>query len=433
MKYEFTLDFAKDQDKNDPLKAGRDKFYIPKISGKDALYFTGNSLGLQPKTTRAYVEDELTAWQELGVEGHFEGKRPWFHYHKYSKEVMAAIVGARAEEVVAMNSLTTNLHLLMVSFYRPSGKRYKIITEAGAFPSDQYAIESQVRLNGFEPNDAIVEIAPREGEKTLRTEDIIAAIAYHGSTVALVMMSGVQYYTGQFFNIKAITEAGHEAGALVGFDLAHAAGNVPLNLHDDHVDFAVWCTYKYMNAGPGSIAGAFVHEKHGNNRSLPRFAGWWGHNEEERFQMKKGFNPMPGADGWQLSNVNILTSAALLAALDVFAEVGMDALRHKSIALTGYFEYLINEVNQQNDARIQIITPVDPEQRGCQLSLVLSDNGRPIFDTLTKAGVIVDWREPNLVEGQDGVIRAAPTPLYNTFTDVYKLVETLQQAMTLKL
>ena len=433
MKYEFTLDFARDQDENDPLKATRDKFYIPKISGKDALYFTGNSLGLQPKTTTLYVQEELTAWKELGVEGHFEGKRPWFHYHKYSKEVMASIVGAQAEEVVAMNSLTTNLHLLLVSFYRPTGKRYKIITEAGAFPSDQYALESQVRLNGFEPNDAIIEIAPREGEKTLRTEDIIDTIAYHGSAVALVMMSGVQYYTGQFFNIKAITEAGHEAGALVGFDLAHAAGNVPMNLHDDQVDFAVWCTYKYMNAGPGSIAGAFVHEKHGSNRSLPRFAGWWGHNEEERFQMKKGFNPMPGADGWQLSNVNILTSAALLAALDVFADVGMDALRQKSIALTGYFEFLINKVNEQNDANIQIITPPDPEQRGCQLSLILGDNGRPIFDTLTMAGVIVDWREPNLAEDQDGVIRAAPTPLYNTFTDVYKLVETLQQAITLKL
>ena len=433
MNYKNTLDFARDQDKKDPLKATREQFYIPKISGKDALYFTGNSLGLQPKITKTYVEDELTAWQELGVEGHFEGKRPWFHYHKYSKEVMSSIVGAQPSEVVAMNSLTTNLHLLMVSFYRPSGKRYKIITEAGAFPSDQYALESQVRLNGFEPNDAIVEIAPRPGEATLRTEDIIEAIAYHGNSVALVMMSGVQYYTGQFFNIKTITEAGHQAGAIVGFDLAHAAGNVLLNLHNDEVDFAVWCTYKYMNAGPGSIAGAFVHEKHGNNRNLPRFAGWWGHNEEERFQMKKGFNPMPGADGWQLSNVNVLTSAALLAALDVFASVGMNALREKSLSLTGYFEFLINELNQKSDIAIRIITPAEPEQRGCQLSLVLAEDGRHIFDTLTKAGVIVDWREPNLDEGQEGIIRAAPTPLYNTFTDVFRLVETLEQAITLKL
>ena len=428
MKYEFSLNFAKEQDKSHPLKAYRNQFHIPKIKGKNALYFTGNSLGLQPKRTEKFIMEELSAWKDLGVEGHFEGKRPWFHYHKFSKSIMGAMVGALASEVVAMNSLTTNLHLLMVSFYRPTAERFKIITEGGAFPSDQYALESQVRFHGYNPDDAIIELVPRSGEDALRTEDILAAIDENANSLALVMMSGVQYFTGQLFNIKDITEAGHLAGAVVGFDLAHAAGNVPLKLHDDQVDFAVWCTYKYMNAGPGSIAGAFVHQKHSNNPGLPRFAGWWGYNEQQRFMMKKGFVPMLGADGWQLSNVNVLTSAALLASLDIFRRVGMEELREKSVALTGYLEFLIHKLNEESENKIKIITPQQPEERGCQLSLVIEKGGKEIFTSLSESGVIVDWREPNLSDGRPGVIRAAPTPLYNTFTEVFRLAELLKKA-----
>ena len=419
MDFENSLQYAQNQDQQDPLKGYRSQFHIPQHNGEDCVYFTGNSLGLQPKTTENYLREELESWKNHGVEGHFEGKRPWFHYHKFSKEALAKIVGAKPMEVVAMNNLTSNLHFMMVSFYRPTAKRYKIIAEAGAFPSDQYALETQIKFHGFDPSEALIELKPRKGEHTLRTEDIIAKIEETGDSLALVMMGGVQYYTGQFFDLKTITETGHKVGAVVGFDLAHAAGNVPVNLHDNQVDFAVWCSYKYLNSGPGGVSGVFVHEKHADNPDLPRFAGWWGHNEEQRFQMKKGFLPMEGADGWQLSNVNVLTSAAHMAALEITTEVGIDELRKKSLKLTGYLEYLLNELNI-NTSDLEIITPSTPEERGCQLSLLVNKNGKSIFDKLTENGIVADWREPN-------VIRVAPVPLYNTFNDVYRFVEILKE------
>ncbi|MDH5367354.1 MAG: kynureninase [Cyclobacteriaceae bacterium] len=418
MTYESNIDYARKLDELDPLKEYRNKFYIPQHQGKDSIYFTGNSLGLQPKSTSTYLQEELESWKQHGVEGHFEGKRPWFHYHKFSKEVLAKIMGAKPIEVVAMNNLTSNLHFMMVSFYRPNAQRYKIITEKGAFPSDQYALESQIKFHGFNPEEALVELKPRKGEHTLRTEDIIAKISEVGDELSLVMMGGVQYYTGQYFDIKSITKAGQNVGAMVGFDLAHAAGNVPVNLHSNEVDFAVWCSYKYLNSGPGGVSGIFIHEKHANNTDLPRFAGWWGHDEEQRFFMKKGFIPMKGADGWQLSNVNVLTSAAHLASLEIIDKIGIDSLRKKSIILTGYLEYLLNKLNLDRKV-LEIITPSNPEERGCQLSLLVNKNGKQIFDKLTQQGVVADWREPN-------VIRIAPVPLYNTFEDVYRFVDILK-------
>ncbi len=427
MQYINSLAYAQSLDEKDPLKLFRDEFYIPKDKGEEMLYFTGNSLGLQPKGTAKIINEELELWKERGVEGHFEGDRPWFHYHKFAKESLAKIVGAKPEEVVPMNSLTTNLHLLMVSFYRPTKERFKIITEAGAFPSDQYALESQVKFHWFNPEEAIIELAPREGETTIRTEDILESIETNASQLALVMFSGVQYFTGQLFDIQTITTAGHAAGAVVGFDLAHAAGNAPLALHDHQVDFAVWCHYKYLNSGPGSVAGAFVHEKHASNSDLPRFAGWWGHNEEERFLMKKGFQPMEGADGWQLSNANVLTTAALLASLDVVDKAGFEQMRTKSVLLTGYLEFLLNESFTKDE--ILILTPNNPDQRGAQLSISLVNNGREVFDALAEQGVVADWREPNLSDGQNGVIRVAPTPLYNRFEDVFTFVQLLRKAI----
>jgi kynureninase len=414
-----SLEFAQSLDHNDPLREHRDRFFMPKVAGKAALYFTGNSLGLQPKITRTYIERELRHWELFGVEGHFEGDMPWKNYHHFLLEQSAALVGAADNsEVIVMNTLTTNLHLMMVSFYRPTPTRYKIVMEAGAFPSDQYAIETQTKWHGFEPNDAIIEIAPREGEHTLRTEDIVNTLKKHGNSVALVLFGGVNYYTGQFFDIETITKAAHSVGAYCGFDLAHAAGNVPLELHNWDVDFAVWCSYKYLNAGPGGPAGAFVHAKHGNNPDLPRFAGWWGHDEASRFQMKKGFIPMQGAAGWQLSNAQIFSFAAAKASLDIFHEVGIQALRQKSEKMTGYLEFLLNDLNDEVNW-FQIITPSNPEERGCQLSLVFHKNGRIAFEALTAAGVISDWREPN-------VIRIAPVPLYNSFEDVWRFVEVLR-------
>ncbi|MBL6446827.1 kynureninase [Fulvivirga sp. 29W222] len=416
-----TLAYAQQLDNEDPLKAFRNRFHIPKLKGKDVIYFTGNSLGLQPKSTKTYINEELDDWATLGVEGHFHSqKRPWFHYHKFSKEALAKIVGALPSEVVSMNSLTSNLHLMMVSFYRPTKTRHKILIESGAFPSDQYAVESQIKFHKLPYNEALVEISPRKGEHTLRTEDIISKIEEHKDSLALVMLSGVQYYSGQFFDIQKITEAGHQAGAFVGFDLAHAAGNVPLELHKHEVDFAAWCSYKYLNSGPGGVSGIFVHEKHGNNPDIPRFAGWWGHNEEERFKMEKGFKPMEGADGWQLSNVNVLSSAAHLAALEIYNEAGMEALREKSLKLTGYLESLLKEL--QDEGFLQMITPTEPNARGCQLSLLVTHNGKAIFEHLTQSGVVADWREPN-------VIRVAPVPLYNTFEDVFNFYDILKKVI----
>ncbi len=368
MQFENSLAFARSLDRKDSLKKFRNQFNIPKVNGKTSIYFTGNSLGLQPKSTKKFVTEELDDWATLGVEGHLHSRRPWLYYHKFTKKGLAALTGAKASEVVAMNHLTVNLHLMLVTFYRPTATRFKILTEAGPFSSDQYAFDSQVKLHGFKPEDAIIELKPREGEYTLRTEDILAAIDQHKDQLALIIIGGVQYYTGQLFNIKKITEAGHRAGARVGFDLAHAVGNVPLNLHRDNVDFAVWCSYKYLNAGPGAVAGAFVHERHANNAELLRFAGWWGHNEKERFQMKKGFQPMPGVDGWQLSNFPVLPGAALLASLEIFQQAGMKNLVKKSVQLTGYLEYLLNEVDSTGK-KFVILTPSDKNQRGCQLSI----------------------------------------------------------------
>lgn len=429
MNFEFSKDFAAEADKNDQLSHFRNRFHIPQFEGKDIVYFTGNSLGLQPKNTRELVNEELDAWQEFAVEGHFEGKRPWFHYHKFTKNMMAKLVGAQPSEVVVMNSLTTNLHLLMVSFYQPDKKRNKILIEAGAFPSDQYAMESQVRFHGYDPDKAIIELKPRKGETLLRTEDIVELIEQNSNEIALVMLSGVQYFTGQFFDIKTITEAGHAIGAKVGFDLAHAAGNVPLKLHDWNVDFAVWCTYKYLNSGPGSVAGAFVHQRFGNNPELPRFAGWWGYNEQKRFMMQKGFVPMPGADGWQLSNVNVLPSAAILGSLEVFHLVNFNLLRKKSIGLTGYAEYLINKVIEKTRVDAKIITPENESERGCQLSLAIYKGGKDVFDYLTANGIAVDWRESSMNELQPAIIRLAPVPLYNTFTEVYSFAVCLQESL----
>ncbi|UII22827.1 kynureninase [Fulvivirga ligni] len=418
MVYEKSIEFAVKMDQEDPLKDYRDKFYIPQVNGKDSIYFTGNSLGLQPKNVNKYVNEELNGWATLGVEGHFHSnKRPWFEYHKYSKEALAKIVGANPSEVVSMNSLTTNLHLLMASFYRPTKERFKILIEGGAFPSDQYAVESQIKLHGFDYEEALVEVFPKEGQSTLDLDDFTSAIEQHGDSLALVLIGGIQYYTGQFFPIKEITAAAHKAGAMMGLDLAHAVGNVPLSLHDDGVDFAAWCSYKYLNSGPGGVSGIFVNDKHGLNPDTPRMSGWWGHDEGERFLMEKGFKPMPGADGWQLSNVNILSSAVHLASLEIYEEVGMDALRTKSLKLTGFMEYLLQDVEG-----IDIITPSKPEERGCQLSLEAKRNGKEAFKKLTEAGVIADWREPN-------AIRVAPVPLYNTYQDVYRFYEILKEAI----
>ncbi len=417
--YDLSLDFAVMMDEQDPLRHFREQYHFPQYEGQNVLYFCGNSLGLQPKTARAYIERELEQWRVHGVEGHFRGAYPWMYYHRYLQPQTAHIVGAHEEEVVVMNTLTVNLHLLMVTFYRPTPQRYKILMETGAFPSDQYAVESQVKWHGFDPAEAIIELQPRAGEETLRTEDIVTAIEQHGEALALVLFGGVNYYTGQYFNLPVITAAGHCVGAYVGFDLAHAAGNVLLQLHDWNVDFAVWCSYKYLNAGPGGPGGVFVHEKHGHNLELPRFAGWWGHDEANRFLMRKGFTPMPGAAGWQLSNVPIFSFAAHWASLDLFAEATMPVLRCKSEQLTGYLEFLIQHLNQYGHF-LHIITPTEPAARGCQLSLLTDGEGRRLFDYLSANGVICDWREPN-------VIRLAPVPMYNSFQDVWKLAHLLQK------
>lgn len=421
MDFDRSLEFAQQQDAADPLNSFRERFFIPKHEEEDAIYFCGHSLGLQPRTTAAHLQQELDDWRRLGVKGHLEAQNPWLYYHHRLAEPSAQLVGAHPEEVVVMNGLTVNAHLLMVSFYRPTSTRYKILVERDVFPSDAYAIESQVRFHGFDPEDAIVEVAPREGTYALRTEDILQSVADHRSSLAMVFMGGVNYYTGQYFDLKSIAHKAHEVGATVGFNLAHAAGNVRLQLHDWDVDFACWCSYKYLNSGPGSPAGAYIHERFANDPAVPRFAGWWGYDEATRFEMQKGFVPMRGAQAWQLSNAPVLGMAAHSASLDIFREAGITALVEKSQKLTGYLEFLIRDV-----ARVKgfaIITPEDPEQRGCQLSILVDANGRALFDKLTASGVVADWREPNLPDGQAGVIRVAPVPLYNTFEEVYRFYE----------
>ena len=421
IKFENTLAFAKKLDNSDPLRSYRSHFFIPKGNKKTLIYFSGHSLGLQPKSVADFINAELKDWAEHGVDGHEHARRPWLYYHKFSKKTLAGIVGAKSSEVVAMNQLTVNLHLLMVSFYKPTRERFKIMMEAGAFSSDQYAVESQLRFHGLDPNNALIEIKPREGEHTLRTEDIEKKIEENASSLALILFGGVQYYTGQFFDIEKITAAGHDVGAIVGFDLAHAVGNVDLHLHKHKVDFAGWCSYKYLNSGPGGLAGIFIHEKH-FSQNHSRFAGWWGHQEGERFKMKGGFLPMHGADGWQVSNVPIFQAAAHLASLEIFGKIGMKALRQKSIKLTGYLEFLLKEL-EHNDQLFNVITPTPIEQRGCQLSLLIKSNGKKIFNFLTRHGVIADWREPN-------VIRIAPVPLYNSFEDVFRFSKIFESALS---
>lgn len=415
--YKLGRDFALEQDQNDLLKNYRNQFYIPKDSeGKDLIYMTGNSLGLQPKITSTYVNEELDSWAKLGVEGHVKGKHPWLHYHEFLTETMANIVGARSSEVIVMNTLTANLHFMMVSFYQPTKERYKVLIESDAFPSDKYAVESQLRHHGFDDKEGLVLWKPRQGEELLRYEDLESILETQGNEIALLLIGGVNYYTGQFFDLKRIANLARKYGCMIGFDCAHGAGNVPLNLHDSGADFAVWCTYKYLNSGPGSLAGCFVHERHGNNPKLNRFTGWWSHNKKTRFNMRGAFDMLPGAEGWQLSNPPILSMAAIRASLDVFKSVSFESLREKSINLTGYFEFLLKHLG---DDVIRIITPENPEERGCQLSIQVKNADKSLHDKLTHSGVISDWREPD-------VIRCAPTPLYNTFEDVYELVERLK-------
>jgi kynureninase len=416
--FENTRAFAQYLDQNDVLRHFRERFHIPQHEGQEVIYLCGNSLGLQPKTARHYLETEMQKWQERAVEGHFEGENRWYDYHKALKPTLAHIVGALPEEVTIMNNLTSNLHFMLASFYQPQGARRKVLMEAGAFPSDQYALETHLRLRGIAPEEHLIEIAPRSGEHLLRTEDILQHIEALGEELALVMFGGINYYTGQVFEMEAISQKAHAVGAMAGFDLAHAAGNIELKLHDWQVDFAVWCSYKYLNSSPGGVAGAFVHQKH-HHSNLPRMAGWWGHDEQERFLMKKGFVPMQGADGWQLANEPILLMAAHKAALEIFAEAGMPALLQKSRQLTAWFEYLLRENCADT---ITIITPTAPEQRGCQLSLLAKEQGKELFNNLVKHRIIGDWREPN-------VIRLAPTPLYNTFEEVYEVVARLQELL----
>lgn len=407
-------------DEKDPLRHFKAQFLFPKIDGKDVIYFCGNSLGLQPRAVNDFLQTEIRAWAERGVEGHFTGDNPWVDARKRSKPLLATLVGAKTEEVVAMGSLTANIHLLLISFYQPSSTRFKIITESDAFPSDRYMLESQVRLNGFDPAEAIVEVKPRSGEHFVRTEDIVSLINAHKDELALIMMSGVQYYTGQWFDMKRIAHAGIQVGAKVGFDLAHAVGNVPLQLHEWEVDFAAWCSYKYLNSGPGNVAGIFVHEKHGRQPQLHRLQGWWGHDEKTRFAMEGPFKAMEGADGWLLSNDNVLGLAAHQASLEIFQAAGIANLRRKSELLTGYLEFLINSLVK--DQAIEIITPANPGARGCQLSFLFEDGGREIFDELYQNGIIGDWRNPN-------VIRLAPVPLYNSFEEVYNFAKLFERIL----
>ena len=405
-------------DAQDPLAKFRAQFHIPQHEGRDCIYFCGNSLGLQPKAVEGAMAQELADWKNLGVEGHFHGKHPWMPYHEFVAENAAYVVGAKASEVVMMNGLTANLHLMMVSFYRPAKARYKILIEYTPFPSDIYAVQSQAKFHGFDPDDAIIEMKPRDGEHTLRQEDIEEVIAREGQSIALILIGGVHYYTGQFFDIARITEAGHKQGCMVGFDLAHAAGNVLLKLHDWNVDFACWCSYKYLNSGPGAVAGAFVHERHAKSFELPRFAGWWGNDKSVRFKMGPQFQPMAGAEGWQLSNPPIFALAPARVSLDIFREAGMENLRAKSTQLTGYLEFLLHSLKL---ASLRIMTPANDAERGCQLSITVQGNGRKAFEALQKAGVVCDWREPDC-------IRVAPVPLYNSFTDVYRFVEIFKGA-----
>lgn len=413
--FDTTLEYAQTQDQMDTLFPFRERFLFPQHNGEDVRYFCGNSLGLQPKSVEYLMNRELRDWAKHGVEGHFRAANPWFSYHHLFSERLAKIVGAKKDEVVAMNTLTVNLHLMMMSFYRPEGKRYKILMEAGAFPSDQYAMETQVRMYGYDPNDAIIEVVPKAGEHLIDDEAIKEAIEKAGDSLAIVMVGGVNYYTGQFFDLEGIVKAAHKVGAKCGFDLAHAVGNIPLKLHDWNADFACWCSYKYLNSGPGGVGGVFVHERHGDNPEVFRLAGWWGNDEKSRFKMQKGFVPQKGAASWQMSNAPVFNMVAHNASLDLFDKAGIDNLRKKSVKMTSYLEFLLRQID---NLEFEIITPKETDRRGAQLSMLFGADGRKVFDHLTENGVIADWREPN-------VIRVAPVPMYNTYEDCYRLYELL--------
>jgi kynureninase len=422
MIFQNTLDFAKQLDSQDELRKYRNEFIFPQHNDEDVIYFTGNSLGLQPKIAKTYVDEVMNDWANLAVEGHFFADKPWWDYHERFANPLSEIVGAKPSEITVMNTLTVNLHLLMVSFYKPSTKRYKIICEEKAFPSDQYMFQSQVNFHGLKPEDVIVEIKRRDGEHNIRLEDIISKINEVGDELALVLFGGVNYYTGQVFDMKAITEAGHNVGAFVGFDLAHAAGNVKLELHNWNVDFAAWCSYKYMNSGPGNASGCFIHEKH-HDSDLPRFAGWWAQKKEKRFLMEPTFDPTIGADGWQVSNLPILSLAPYLASAEMFAEVGMDKLIAKRNQITAYLEFILHEIDKEIDGtEFEIITPANQEERGCQLSVFLHGQGKDLFHYLMKNGVITDWREPN-------VIRLAPAPFYCSYEDMFNFGQILKNGI----
>lgn len=412
--FQFSLEFAREHDRKDVLASFREEFLFPQFQGNHCLYFTGNSLGLQPVAAKRALETELEDWARWGVEGHFHARNPWFSYHEMFSPLLAGVTGSLPLEVVAMNGLTVNLHLLMASFYRPTAKRYKILTEQKAFPSDQYAVESQIRLHGLKPEEALIEIGPSENSGLIEEDAIELALREHGDEIALVMLGGVNYYSGQVLDMARITRAAHQAGAKVGFDLAHAIGNIPLRLHEWGPDFACWCSYKYLNSGPGSVAGAFVHERHAHDKDIPRLAGWWGHNKSSRFLMEPGFDPIPGAEGWQLSNAPVLSMAVHKIALEQFSRAGMDRLREKSLGLTAYLEFVLEQVSSASpSADFELITPSETSRRGCQLSVHCLGRGKELFNALSEQGVIADWREPN-------VIRLAPVPLYNNFEDIYR-------------
>lgn len=414
--FQATREFALEADAADVLAEFKQLFHFPKKNGRDVIYFCGNSLGLQPRNVEQAIQTELTSWREEAVGGYFGGRHPWLYYQEYLKPSLARIVGCLETEVTVMNTLTVNLHLLMLSFYRPTPERYKILMEAGAFPSDQYAVETLVKHYGLEPETAILEIAPREGEKTLRTEDIIATIEAQGSSLAMVLFGGINYYTGQLFDLQRITQAAHQVNAIAGFDLAHVVGNTPLLLHEWEIDFAVWCSYKYLNGGPGAVGGVYIHERFATNPQTPRLGGWWGNDEKERFKMEKGFVPKTNTSGWNISTAQVFNTVSLKAALELFDKAGMERLRAKSLQLTAYLEYLLHQLP---NLAFEIITPADAAERGAQLSLYFKERGKEIHNKMIESGIIVDYREP-------GVIRVAPAPMYVSFSDVYRFYEILR-------
>lgn len=422
MKFENTREFAQSLDREDALAKYKEQFIFPTVNGKKVIYFTGNSLGLQPRSAKKYVDDIMNDWADLAVEGHFKAEKPWWDYHERFSLKLGNLVGAKPHEITVMNTLTVNLHLLMVSFYRPDKKRYKIICEEKAFPSDQYMIASQVKFHGFDPADAVVEVKKRPGEHHFRTEDILNTIKEVGDECALVLIGGVNYYSGQVMDMETITKAGHTVGAKVGWDLAHAAGNIELKLHEWNVDFAAWCSYKYMNSGPGNASGCFIHERYHGLNDIPRFEGWWGHNKKRRFLMEPQFQPEPNAHAWQISNAPVLALAPYLASVEMFDEVGMDALIAKRNTIVAYLEFILHEIDREVKGNFEIITPSNQKERGTQLSVFLHGEGRELFNYLMENGVITDWREPN-------VIRLAPAPFYCSFEEMFEFGQILKKGI----